>query len=250
MTKIETAKQLLEIALNENRRPYERLESYLAADNLRKELKVGWEKLGTTKTRMMNLTTELDLLAMQEEKDNAEVEAEFDDVVPTFEESHPGEVLPTEDEFEMTADELADQALRPKRDETDPSMPMGPEGNSLSDPLDDEPLQTREQMLAGLAAQAEHQSDFVPPTVVSEPPKDEQPSEAAEAPQPLTAAERGAIGVMSRDLLQTDAPYEEIALAVRAAYPHARTTARSLASVAADMRRDGIPCPPRRKGGK
>lgn len=211
-SKTETAKQLIAVAEDDDRSPYERLEAYLQADNLRKELKVGWEKLGTAEKLMVILAREL--TEMVEASD-----------------AHAD--LGATAEFEMTAEELADQALRPK-----------------AEPTLDDYVPTFEESHPGMTPQEEHQQDYVPPTVISDAPADEPKPEAAEVPQPLTAAERGAIGVMSRDLLQTDAPYEEIALAVRAAYPHARTTARSLASVAADMRRDGIPCPPRRKGGK
>jgi hypothetical protein len=58
---------------------------------------------------------------------------------------------------------------------------------------------------------------------------------------------RGAIGVMVMDLLQTDMPYKDIVTKVRETYWDAKTTERSVASVAMDLRRDGIHVPPRRK---
>lgn len=358
-TKTETAKQLMVLATDGAIRVGERLAALDQAQAIRRELKVGPAKLGwmdADELAAMRTDLEWACEAFQARGMDHGTYEEFlklpalpdlDDAVPTFEESHPGEVCPTEDGFEMSEEELADQALRPTTTVTmagvwqadadegheaflaseeavqadDPSMPMGPEGNELVDELpkitgmeqrvmrcfrtydtlegtqsdcgvswtdatelakqsglplasvkgvlgslvqkgwvhaDHEPGKPDAQCLTpegaavahGLLSQLEHQQDFVPPTVVSEPPADNPKPEPTEAPPALTAAERGAIGVMSRDLLQTDAPYEEIALAVRARYPHARTTARSLASVAADMRRDGIPCPPRRKGGK
>lgn len=214
-SKTETAKQLIAIVDSENRRPKERLEALLQADALRREMKIGWAKLGAEAEGIGQTKAILEKLVAEEAADDAEVEAEF----------------------ELSPEELADQALRPKNPEHRWEIVPGQPARVVDWPVEG-------------AAQAEHQSDFVPPTVVSDAPKDDEPPKASEAPQTLTAAERGAIGIMARDLLQTDAPYEEIALAIRARYPHAKTTARSLASVAADMRRDGIPCPPRRKGGK
>lgn len=208
-SKTDTAKQLMEIATSGNRRPKERLEALDRADALRKELKVGWGKVSAMDAKgVEEMRLDIQEAIAAEERDDAEVEAEF----------------------ELSPEELADQALRPK-----------------AEPTLDDYVPTFEESHPGMTPQEEHQSDFVPPTVVSDAPAATDQPSPTEAPQALTAAERGAIGVMSRDLLQTDAPYEEIALAIRARYPHAKTTARSLASVAADMRRDGIPCPPRRK---
>jgi hypothetical protein len=59
---------------------------------------------------------------------------------------------------------------------------------------------------------------------------------------------RGAIGAMCAALLRTGLPYGEIAARVRARYPDARTTARSLASVASDLRAAGVPVAARRAG--
>lgn len=59
---------------------------------------------------------------------------------------------------------------------------------------------------------------------------------------------RGAIGAMSIELLTgSDEPYADIVAKIVAKYPTAKTTARSLASVAMDLRRDGIEVPSRRK---
>lgn len=63
-------------------------------------------------------------------------------------------------------------------------------------------------------------------------------------------APRGAIGLLVMDLLQTEMPYADIVIQVRTTYPSALTTARSIASVAMDLRADGVPVPSRRKVAK
>ncbi|MNV26978.1 hypothetical protein D3C71_1181110 [compost metagenome] len=233
-SKTETAKQLIVLATDGAIRVNERLAALEQADVLRKELKVGWTKVGSMDAKEVEeMRTDLKWACDAFEVRRLEA--------GTFEEFLALPALQDE-EFEASEEELAEQALRPK-------APTAEEIEAL-------PSDLRADVLAGLvpfeaavaAVQADHQNDFVPPTVVSEPEADKPEPEASEAPQKLTAAERGAIGVMARDLLQTSMSYEDIAHAIRERYPHAKTTARSLASVAADMRRDGIPCPSRRKG--
>lgn len=74
-------------------------------------------------------------------------------------------------------------------------------------------------------------------------------AELAAAAAPTDGAPpRGAIGAMCAELLRTDLPYGEIVARVRARYPAARTTARSLASVAMDLRAAGVHVPARRAG--
>ena len=63
-------------------------------------------------------------------------------------------------------------------------------------------------------------------------------------------APRGAIGNLVMDLLQTEMPYEDIVKQVRETYPSAKTTARSIASVAMDLRAAGLTIPSRRKVAK
>lgn len=76
-------------------------------------------------------------------------------------------------------------------------------------------------------------------------PKDE-PDGAAEA---TTVVSGRTIGALVAELLaDPDLGYAEIVAAVRERFPEARTTARSVASVAARMRRDGADVP--RRGGK
>jgi hypothetical protein len=67
------------------------------------------------------------------------------------------------------------------------------------------------------------------------------------APPAVQKSPRGAIGALVIELLVTDMPYEDIVERVRSTYPDARTTARSIASVAMDLRRDGVNVPSRRK---
>ncbi len=69
----------------------------------------------------------------------------------------------------------------------------------------------------------------------------------AETPDAREKSPRGAIGVMVMDLLQTDMPYKDIMTKVRETYWDAKTTERSIASVAMDLRRNGVNVPPRRK---
>lgn len=64
---------------------------------------------------------------------------------------------------------------------------------------------------------------------------------------PRVKSPRGAIGVMVMDLLQTDMPYKDIVKQVRDTYWDAKTTERSVASIAMDLRRDGVNVPARRK---
>lgn len=61
-------------------------------------------------------------------------------------------------------------------------------------------------------------------------------------------APRGAIGALAMDLLAgTDKPYKEIVQIILRTYPSARTTPRSLASVAMELRKSGVEVPLRRK---
>lgn len=78
----------------------------------------------------------------------------------------------------------------------------------------------------------------------------EIPAEELAAPSAtvqLPKSPRGAIGIMVMDLLQTDMPYKDIVKQVRGTYWDAKTTERSVASIAMDLRRDGVNVPARRK---
>ena len=86
---------------------------------------------------------------------------------------------------------------------------------------------------------------------------DEQPSSDEPKPSEETSAteepksERGAIGRLVISLLvDTDDDYATIVGKVREAHPDAKTTARSIASIAADLRRDGVDVKSRRKAKK
>lgn len=69
----------------------------------------------------------------------------------------------------------------------------------------------------------------------------------AEKPATEEKAPRGAIGALVIELLVTEMPYADIVAQVKETYPSAKTTARSIASVAMDLRRAGIEVPSRRK---
>ena len=82
----------------------------------------------------------------------------------------------------------------------------------------------------------------------------DEPSEQTEEPEAQSEAteepksERGAIGRLVIDLLvDTDDDYATIVGKIREQYPSAKTTARSIASIAADLRRDGVDVKSRRK---
>lgn len=125
-------------------------------------------------------------------------------------------------EQEEQANRLADEGegINPE-DQTDVSMPMGENGNSLVDPLDGEADTSDLSDLEGQSDPSDLTSDVKAP--------------------------RGAIGALVIELLVTDMPYVDIVRQVRETYPSAKTTARSIASVAMDLRRDGIVVPSRRK---
>lgn len=80
-------------------------------------------------------------------------------------------------------------------------------------------------------------------------PLDEQPAKPKPRQAAIAAAsERGLISAEVRRLLEeTDMPYCDIVDAVKALYPDARTTARSVASVASDMRKAGRAVSQRRR---
>lgn len=127
------------------------------------------------------------------------------------------------------ADEGEGQHPEDVVDRTDPSMPMGENGNELVDEL---PKPTAEPV--SQEATTSDLSDVEGQTV-----------------RWLTPIPRGAIGAMSIELLTaSDEPYESIVAKIVAKYPTAKTTARSLASVAMDLRRDGVEVPSRRKPAK
>jgi hypothetical protein len=119
-------------------------------------------------------------------------------------------------------EELGDVDEGETVDQTDPTMPMGENGNELVDPIDE-------------------------PSDLSDVEGRTDETEEKEAP----LIPRGAIGAMSIELLTgSDEPYADIVAKIVAKYPTAKTTARSLASVAMDLRRDGVEVPSRRKPAK
>lgn len=112
------------------------------------------------------------------------------------------------EKLESTIADLVEE-LGETVDQTDPTMPMGENGNEPSDLSD---------------VEGRTEAPLIP---------------------------RGAIGAMSIELLTgSDEPYADIVAKIVAKYPTAKTTARSLASVAMDLRRDGVEVPSRRKPAK
>ena len=97
----------------------------------------------------------------------------------------------------------------------------------------------------GLNQKLDLLSDVMETIVIPE--NDHEPEVPAETPAAPEKSPRGAIGIMVMDLLQTDMPYKDIVTKVRETYWDAKTTERSIASVAMDLRRDGVNVPPRRK---
>jgi hypothetical protein len=64
-------------------------------------------------------------------------------------------------------------------------------------------------------------------------------------------SEGGGVGELARKLLvETDQGYAEIVEAIRAQFPEAKTTARSVASIACVLRKKGVEVPMRRSSKK
>jgi len=74
----------------------------------------------------------------------------------------------------------------------------------------------------------------------------EREPEAAEDVDAEPEGRRETVGALVESMLTTDAAYDEIVAAVRERFPEARTTRRSVASVASAMRRRGADVPMRR----
>lgn len=103
-------------------------------------------------------------------------------------------------------------------------------------------------------AQEPEQTGDQPETQSSEQTQSDEPSSPSDEPEAKDEAseapktERGAIGRMVIDLLtKTDDDYATMVGKIKEAYPEAKTTARSIASIAADLRRDGVEVKSRRK---
>ena len=153
MSKTQEAKDLLAYALDEVRVPKDRLKALEDANVLRRELSIGWAKLGAPEGFNMAATIE----------------------------------------------DLRELIAKP----VEPAQEPQAEGDKET-PLESEPT----------------------------PPK----------------KDRGGIGRLVNELLvDTDLDYKAIVEKVKENFPDAKTTARSVASVAADLRRDGVDVKARRK---
>lgn len=103
----------------------------------------------------------------------------------------------------------------------------------------------------GQTEEPEQQTGDQPETQTDEteePSDDDQPDETQTDVSEAPKTERGAIGRMVIDLLtKTDDDYATMVGKIKEAFPEAKTTARSIASIAADLRRDGVDVKSRRK---
>jgi hypothetical protein len=119
-----------------------------------------------------------------------------------------------------------------------------------------------EKLDAAILAETPAETPAVEPEAQVQQPA-EQPPAATDGPTEQTGeqpeqpssdepkSERGAIGRLVISLLvDTDDDYATIVGKVREAHPDAKTTARSIASIAADLRRDGVDVKSRRKAKK
>lgn len=105
-------------------------------------------------------------------------------------------------------------------------------------------LQTREQMLMGEHLQPEPNLEEAVAAAV---PPEQLAKDPASPAKAVAAAERGRITALVKHLLRTTAlGYAAIVERVVAEFPEAKTTARSVASTAADMRKAKVDVPMRR----
>ncbi len=172
MSKTEDAQALVALGTDGARPAAERLSALEAANGMRRELKVGWAKLGAPEG--FNFGAELEDL-------RAAAASEAQDLGDT--------------EKPQADDDSSDQVIDPQ--------------------VGDEEL-----------------------------PKADEDGASGPSPRP----DRGGIGRLVNLLLTTtDDDYKTIVAKVKAAHPEAKTTARSVASVAADLRRAGADVPTRRR---
>lgn len=185
---IENAKELIAIALDEDRGGLERLESFEMADSMRKSLKIGWSKLGATVEQVEELKKTLPELAELEKAERELEEAEADKPEETASEDQ-NEASPAENEASEAVAE-PDNSTNAKARATAKAKKAKAEG-----------------------------ADKV----------------------------RGALTrLVESMLMDAEITYLDIIHAVLAEFPEANTSARSIASVAAGMRRKGIEVPMRR----
>lgn len=226
MNKMEELQALVAIATDEDRGGRERLKAFEQADEGRKELKVGWSKLGLDVDQVTALKEELPSLAEMDEADEALGEAdgdetEQDDTEETDDASTAdGEASgddPADDFEEATDEELAAQSGRAKTQEELDAEAAEIEANH--------PMATDAK---GKAA-----------------------AKVAKAKAEGTGEVRGGLTRLVESLLMdAELSYLDIINAVLKDFPKANTSARSIASVAAGMRRKGIEVPMRRPAKK
>lgn len=120
--------------------------------------------------------------------------------------------------------------------------------------VDQDQLEALQNSLDGqLGAEAEAVMVSVASEATTEPETDPleeaiMPEQKAKNPKAKADTERGLITALTKKLLlEDDAPYAEIVDVVKAKFPEAKTTARSVASVASEMRKKGEKVASRRK---
>lgn len=221
MTKktMEEAKALAAIAADEDRGGRERLAAFEEADAARKELKAGWSKLGLTVEQVTALKDDLPALAALDEADEA-------------------------DETAMAAG-LETEALQALGEaEPDDASSEASEEPGESIPADGEAFEATPEELAAQVGRPKTQEQL-----------DAEDAEALEraakkvrrAKESGSGEERGGLTRLVESLLMDPAlSYLDIINAVLKDFPKANTSARSIASVAAGMRRAGKNVPMRR----
>lgn len=205
---IDEVKALVAIAQDEDRSGRERLAAFEQADTARKELKVGWSKLGLEVDDVTSLKTELPALAALDaadtEAEQALGEASGDESEPSGTEE-PGGTVPAENEaFEASPEELAAQTGRRENVE------------AQAEADDAKAIERAAKKVSKAKAEGAGET-------------------------------RGGLTRLVESLLMDPAlSYLDIINAVLKDFPKANTSARSIASVAAGMRRKDIDVPMRR----
>mgnify|MGYP006921346877 CR=1 FL=1 len=194
---IEQVKALVAIAIDENESASKRLTAFHDADSGRKELKIGWSKLGLNVEQVEDLKSTLPALAEREEQEDAHENSD-----------PPGPETAPADEPEGTSSEA------PGDTTTETNEASG--GSAENTPTDD---QAQERAAA----------------------------KVRKAKEAGTGEVRGGLTRLVESLLMDPAlSYLDIIHAVLKDFPKANTSARSIASVAAGLRRKGQNVPMRR----
>lgn len=209
---IDKVKELVAIATDEDRGGRERLAAFEQADEGRKALKVGWSKLGLDVDQVTALKDELPALA---------------------------ELDATEEEAEQALGEASGDESEPDAAEEPGDAPTAEE----------EPFEASAEELekqTGRKSNAEAQAEADDAAAIERASK-----KVAKAKADGAGETRGGLTRLVESLLMDPAlSYLDIINAVLKEFPKANTSARSIASVAAGMRRKNIAVPMRRPAKK